>query len=91
MVMSYFDIHTDSTEREAERIVDSIHHTFSNISNLQDIGFLDYAGKPTLISNLTNRVADINFFTFHSSINTIEVNQRFSSKLPSPESSLRLP
>ena len=78
-VASYFDTNTGSTERRAERIVESIYHDFFHVANLQGIGFIDFTGIPTMISDLSHRVADITSFTFRSSINTVDVDQRFPS------------
>ena len=88
---AYFAIPTVSAEYEAERIVDSVRNAFFHVDNLQGIGFLDSSGKTTLISDLTNRVADIMFLSFRSSIMASVINQLFPLTTSSLDFSLRLP
>ena len=54
---SYFDMNTGSAESETERIVESRHHDFFDVANVQDIDFIDSAGKPNVISNISHRAA----------------------------------
>ena len=63
-VAAYFAILISSTKREVEFIVDSIHHDFFHVDNLQGGRFFDSSGKPTMVSDLDNRAADIAFITF---------------------------
>ena len=58
-IAAYFTLPIGLEERETERIVDSICHALFHVDNLQGIGFLDSSGKPALVSDLENRVADI--------------------------------
>ena len=67
-VAAYFPLPTGSTEREAERIVDSIRHASFHVDSLQGIVYLDSSGKLTLVSDIANRAADIVFFTFRSTV-----------------------
>ena len=59
-VAAYFGIPTVS----ADRIVDSVRHTFFDVGNLQGIEFLASSG--TAIMALDNHAAKISFLTFHS-------------------------
>ena len=61
-VAASFAMPTDSAEREAERIVESVRHAFFDIGNLQGIGFLDSSGKAITVSD--HRTADITSFSF---------------------------
>ena len=79
-VAAYFTLPTGSIEREAKRIVGSILNTFFNSDNLHCIGFLDSSGKLTLVSDLTNSVAEIIFITFSSTIATSDGDHRFPSE-----------
>ena len=79
IVVAYFAILTGSMEREAERIMDLVRRTFFHVNNLQSIGFLDFSGKLTLISDLTNHAADIILFSFRSAAMASVINQRFPS------------
>ena len=83
----YFTLHTGSTER----IVDSIRHAFFHVENIQDIGLLDSSGKLTIVSDIVNRVVDIVFFTFRSTVTASDIDHRFPSKTLSLDFSLRLP
>ena len=76
-VAAYFAILISSTKREVECIVDSIHHVFFHVDNLQGGRFFDSSGKPTMVSDLDNRAADIAFITFRSSVIASDINQRF--------------
>ena len=53
-VAAYFTLPTDSAEREAKGIVESIGHAFFHVDNLQGIGFLDSSSKLTLVSDIAN-------------------------------------
>ena len=90
-IAAYFTLPTDSAEREAERIVDSILHAFFHVDNLQGIGFFDSSGKLTLVSDIANRAADIVFLTFCSTVTASDIDHRFSSTNLSLDFSLRLP
>ena len=90
-VAAYFTLPTDSAEREAERIVDSILHAFFHVDNLQGIGFFDSSGKLTLVSDIANRAADIVFFTFRSTVTASDIDHRFPSTTLSLDFLLRLP
>ena len=90
-VAAYFPLPTGSTEREAERIVDSIRHASFHVDSLQGIVYLDSSGKLTLVSDIANRAADIVFFTFRSTVTTNDIDHRFPSTTLSLDFSLRLP
>ena len=87
-VIAYFAMPTGSAEREAERIVESVRHTFFLVGNLQSIGFLDSSGKPITVSE--NRAADITFFFFRSTVLVSALDQRFHSTILSLDFLLRL-
>ena len=90
-VASYFYMNTGSMEREAKRAIESIHHAFLNIGNLQGIGFLNSIKISIFISDLDTRLVDIIFLTFCSSITTSDINIRLLYKSLSIDFSLRLP
>ena len=90
-VAAYFTLHTGSTERKAERIVDSIRQTFFHVDNIQGIGFLNSSGKLTLVSDVANRTADIVFFTFRSTVTASDIDYCLPSTTLSLNFSLRLP
>ena len=90
-VAAYFGIPTSAAEREAERIVDSVHQAFFHVGNLQGIGFLNSSGKGMKITDLTNRAADILFFTFRFTVTANMIDPRFASTTLSLDFSLRLP
>ena len=79
-VTLHFDVNTKVAEREAESIVESNYYDFFDVSNLQGINFIYSTGKPTMIFDLYHRAVDITFFIFRTSINVVDVNQRFPSK-----------
>ena len=83
----YFTLPTGSTGR----IVDSIRHAFFHVDNIQDIGLLDSSGKLTMVSDIVNRVVDIVFFTFRSTVMASDIDHHFSSPTLSFDFSLRLP
>ena len=90
-VASYFYMNTGSMEREAKRAIESIHHAFLNIGNLQGIGFLNSVKRSIFISDLDTRLVDIIFLTFCSSITASDINIRLLYKSLSIDFSLRLP
>ena len=90
-VAAYFTLPIGSVEHEAECIVESIHHAFFHVDNLQDIGFLNSSGKVTLLSDIASRAVDIIFFTLRFSVTTSDIYHRFSSATSSLDFSLRLP
>ena len=75
-VAAYLGIPTGAAEREAERIVDSIRQAFFHVGNLQGVGFLNFSGKGMKINDLTNRAADITFFTFRSTVTASMIDPR---------------
>ena len=88
-VAAYFAMPTGSVELEAERIVESVRHTFFVVGNLQGVVFLDSSGKPIMVSD--NRAAGITFFFFRSTVLVSAIDQRFPSTTLSFDFSLRLP
>ena len=90
-VAAYFPLPTGSTEREAERIVDSIRHASFHVDSLQGIVYLDSSGKLTLVSDIANRAADIVFFTFRSTVTASDIDNCFPSTTLSLDFLLHLP
>ena len=90
-VAAYFILPTGSVEREAERMVYSIRHTFFHVDNLPGIGFFDFSGKSTLVWDLMNRSADIVCFTFRYILTANDVDHHFPSTTLSLDFPLRLP
>ena len=88
---AYFTLPTGSAERDAERIVDSIRHALFHVNNLPGIGFLDSSDKLTLVLDIANRLADIVFFTFRSTVTASDIDNRFPSTTLYLDFSLRLP
>ena len=86
---AYFSIPTGSAEREAKRIIDSIHHAFFDVVNLQGIGFLDSSGRSIMVSD--NRATDITFVSFRSTLLANAIDPQFHSITLSLYFSLRLP
>ena len=69
----YFGIPTGS----AERIVDSVRHTFFDVGNLHGIGFLASSGETIVVSD--NRAAKISFLSIHSTVFARALDRRFPS------------
>ena len=62
-VASYFDINTDSAEREVETAAQSIFRSHFRVLNLIDVTFSDFSEKPIRIPDTASRPADVTYST----------------------------
>ena len=79
-VGAYFDINTESVEREAEAAAQSISRSFFRVSNLIGVTFSDSSEKPINVPDSDNRPVDITYFTFCSNVTANTVNCRTPKK-----------
>ena len=64
IVAAYFDIYTESAEREGEAAAQSISGSFFHVSNLIGVTFSDSSEKAIKVPDTDNRPADITYLLF---------------------------
>ena len=100
-ITSYFDMNTAMAEREVESASISIRDSIFSVANMSRVGFLDSTEKSITISDPDNRLRDVLYFTFCSSLNPNTIDPcaphavyqfKFSLRLPhnSPSSSTNI-